>query len=189
MKITFIAFDLGGVLVDVDHHAMWNRLGAPQERVFEHHDAYSRGTLREREFVDNIAHLGRCDYDLAHDAWAAVVKPFPEANALVDDVINRGYGVAAWSNTDPIHGRTLQRQMPAELFGPGRALSFENGALKPELQFYADGLNQCKVSAENILFVDDRRENVKAAKTFGIHSECVRGIPDLRQTLARYGVL
>ena len=46
-------------------------------------------------------------------------------------------------------------------------LSFEIGALKPNDKVYEIVEKECKIEPENILFIDDKKENTISAKSRG----------------------
>jgi putative hydrolase of the HAD superfamily len=168
-----IAFDLGGVLVDVDHARAAARLGVSLDAWaaawFDgpHHDDISTGRIDADAFAAiGAARLG-CPAVDAKEAWAAVVEVWPGASALVDDVLRRGLRVLVWSNTDPIHSERMALALPA--IGTARGLSWRLGALKPDPAFYPRALD-ADLLPDHVLFLDDRADNVAAARAAGVHA-------------------
>jgi len=67
-------------------------------------------------------------------------------------------------------------------------LSFELGCAKPEEAIYRHCIEGLGVEAQEVLFVDDRSENVEAAAALGLEAIQYQGIGPLRAELAvRYG--
>ena len=55
-------------------------------------------------------------------------------------------------------------------------LSFELGYRKPEIEIYKKVQNQLPFSKENILFIDDKIDNIKSAKKMGWNTLCASGL-------------
>jgi putative hydrolase of the HAD superfamily len=184
-----VAFDLGGVLVDVDHARAARRLGvdtAAWERGWftgDAHDRVSRGLIDRDAFVADVAARLAHAPDALADAWASVVEVWSGAAELVAHVEARGLRVLVWSNTDPIHADVMARALPH--VADARALSFRLGAMKPEPQFYTRALAADGLRAEDVLFLDDRADNVAAARALGVRAEQILGgIADTRRIIS-----
>jgi HAD superfamily hydrolase (TIGR01509 family) len=67
-------------------------------------------------------------------------------------------------------------------------LSFEVGSVKPEPEIYRVCLESLGVKPAEALFVDDRRENVEAAKALGIDAVVFEGEDALAAELERRGL-
>lgn len=184
-----VAFDLGGVLVGVDHQAAARALGvsmAELERAFFSdgiHDAVTIGALDAEGFASAAARtLGRTTAE-ARAAWAAVVEVWPEGRALVEECLGAGLRVVLWSNTDPIHLEKMARALPPL---PLEHVSFALGAQKPDLEFFRRGLARL---GEAPVFVDDRDDNVAAARAAGVRAHVVQGPAAARAALVLEGLL
>ncbi len=189
--IEAVAFDLGGVLVDVSMERAAESFGITasqfRSRVFsrvgeEAHTAMSTGDGAVA-FLLHVAAEFETAVDIAERAWASVVRPRPTAAALLSVLAQRpNLAVTAWSNTDSIHTRRLLPAFPA-LFTKTRVLSFEVGFQKPTPAFFAAGIARLNVAPEAILFVDDRGENVDAARSFGIDAHVVTSVSEVESVL------
>jgi FMN phosphatase YigB (HAD superfamily) len=186
-----VAFDLGGVLVDVDkrHLAM---LGAPDvvDRGFHgpHHDAATVGDLDEDGFARAIvAALNSdgvtVDVAAAHALWARVVSFRPGATALLAACAARTT-THVWSNTDPIHWRVLGPAIDGVV--AHAASSFRVRAAKPDPRFYRLAL--AGIAPERVLFLDDRADNVAAARALGIDAVVCTSVDDARAHLRARGL-
>ena len=99
---------------------------------------------------------------------------------------SRGVTVAVGSNTNPLDIAALRRQFP-DLFVPfeGRVFaSHEIGAMKPARAFYAAVSAGLKLDPGVCVFIDDRGENVAAARQFGMHAIRYTGTDELTEELA-----
>lgn len=186
-----VAFDLGGVLVDVDKDHL--RSFGPRDvvdRAFHgpHHDAATVGDLDEHDFAVAIAaSLARdgvmIGVEHARDAWARVVSWRPGAAALLGACASR-VTTHVWSNTDPIHWRVLGAAIDGVV--AHAATSFRVRAAKPAAAFYVRALSG--LDPERVLFFDDRADNVAAARAMGIDAVVCASVDDARARLRARGV-
>lgn len=190
--IQFVAFDLGGVLVDVQLEHLAHSLRQPAsaiEAAFfgdNRHDAFSTGAVSAAEFFQDAARILRVSETEARAAWSGVVSPYPDAHDLLCS-LTRPF--VAWSNTDPVHIETLAPSLPSMLLGASRSLSYELGANKPAPQFFQRALAQLQWAPHEILYVDDRLDNVQAALTFGIAAHQVQGLEECVSLLHQMDLL
>ncbi len=189
MTAPIVAFDLGGVIVDVDHGAAARALGVPlidiERAFFSHgiHDAVTVGALDGPSFAAAAARaLGR-DEAAVTAAWAAVVEVRADGRALVDECLAAGLRVVLWSNTDPIHLARMAQALPPL---PLEHVSFALGAQKPDPEFFRRGLARLGAAP---VFIDDRADNVAAARALGIRAHQAQGPAEARAALAREGLL
>lgn len=190
--IQFIAFDLGGVLVDVQlkrlDEALQCGASVVEDAFFgeNRHDAFSKGVLEPSSYLRDVAQkLNRTETE-THAAWSNVVAPYHHAYAVLD-AVTRPY--AAWSNTDPVHIAALARALPPTLLGSQRCLSYEVHANKPDFAFFRCALARLKWAPEEILYLDDRAENVIAARSLGIIARQVDGLNETVAALHEVAVL
>jgi FMN phosphatase YigB (HAD superfamily) len=185
---SLVAFDLGGVLVDVDLNALMRRFSRPKGDV-EHaffaagrHDALSIGEIDAREFIASAAaSLDVAAID-AREAWGDVVSVRRGACELVDRVT---CDVIAWSNTDAIHAERLASGLPARLLRrDARAFSHEIGVAKPDPRFFVCAMERIGIAPDRVLFIDDRRENIEAARALGIEASVAASLEDVDALLA-----
>ena len=88
-----------------------------------------------------------------------------------------GFHVSALSNTNPVHWNYCLRSFieagydPSELFD-FTWLSYEMHLVKPDPAMFEAILAASGYVPDETLFVDDNRQNCKAAESFGIHTFC-----------------
>lgn len=188
-----VAFDLGGVVVDVDK-AVLVELGpndAVARAVFHDgiHDRLTVGALDADVFIDAAANALGLERARVRRTWASMVRFSVGGLELVAQCASRG-PVAIWSNTDPIHWSVLGPSLvPLSI---DVAPSFEIGAMKPHPAYFAGviaRLSAFGVGAGDIVFVDDRVENVEAACACGIDAVVVNGVNQARAALVARGIL
>ncbi|MCC7070489.1 MAG: HAD-IA family hydrolase [Deltaproteobacteria bacterium] len=189
MTPAIVAFDLGGVIVDVDHGAAARALGVSLDDIegafFSGgiHDAVTVGALDAAGFVAAAAAaLGR-DAAAVAAAWAAIVEVRADGRALIEECLAAGLRVVLWSNTDPIHLARMARALPPL---PLEHVSFALGAQKPDPEFFRRGLARLGAAP---VFVDDRADNVAAARALGVRAHQVQGPAEARAALVQEGLL
>ncbi len=188
-----VAFDLGGVVVDVDKNVL-AALG-PVELVARAffaaniHDDLTTGAVDGDGFIAGAADILGADVEVVRHTWASMVRFSDGGLSLIADCAARG-PVAIWSNTDPIHWAVL-----APSFSPlalDLAPSFLLGAMKPERAYFAAAVARLAghgyVTAD-IVFVDDRADNVAAAIACGIDAVIVDGVAGARAALVARAII
>ena len=68
-------------------------------------------------------------------------------------------------------------------------VSGEVGLAKPDPRIYSAAIERCRLAPERTVFVDDRLENVEAARAFGMHGLQFIDAGALRTDLAGLGLL
>lgn len=192
--ITTVLFDVGTVLVELDFSHLLDRfdfdLAAFQQ--WPPYDAYERGQIDEAEFLRlTNEHLNLELSVPEYHAWWNSILAGPVAG--VPELLQELHGkttLFALTNTSPTHYRYLIKHY--EWLSPFRRIysSFELHSRKPELEIYERFCQSEKLSPGEVLFIDDKLENVLAARTVGMAAELSEG--PLRQTRAilnKYGVL
>jgi len=175
---TTVIFDLGGVLVWTHWDKMAKPLadisGLPSERIMGEiltGDAYypfMRGEIQPKEFHRRVN--GQLGLNLTPGRFFALWKSVIAPNETIHNIIERLKGhcrIVLGSNTDPIHyARSLEVQEALRHFDDA-LLSYELGCCKPDLEFFRRGLEVLSVPPQDCVFIDDRSENVEAARSLG----------------------
>jgi len=86
---------------------------------------------------------------------------------LVESLRKKGYRVFLFSNTSLPHTRLLRRRGWDRLFD-GFLSSCELGSMKPSPTAFARALGKINAPPSEVVFIDDKEENVRGAKEFGI---------------------
>src|SRR5207249_8903447 len=127
-----------------------------------------------------FARMGDCDIGItldelksAFDAW--LQGAYPGAVELIDELKCSGVLTACLSNTNARHWRQVMEEIPqyADIMRrlDLRFASQEIGYAKPEPQVYLHAQQRMNVRPQEILFFDDRLENVEGARGVGWNSE------------------
>jgi FMN phosphatase YigB (HAD superfamily) len=198
LKISAITFDLGNVLVKVDHRRFCRRLAAlavlsPQEvyaQVFESslEPGYDTGRLTSREFYQRVtAHFGiALPYSRFTALWCDIFDPMNSMAEMVHHLGSR-FPLFLLSNTNSLHFDYIQARFAA-LLRPfrGFVLSYQVGSRKPEPGIYQALIRKVERPPAEILFLDDKEPFVEAARAHGLAAWQFRSPRELQRQLERH---
>jgi glucose-1-phosphatase len=176
------AFDLGNVLVKVDHGRFCRGLGeignlsaaAVCAAVFETglEQAYDKGEISSPEFYRGV--LARFGLDLPYPLfcrlWCEIFAPMEIMGEVAGQLAAR-YPLFLLSNTNELHFNYL-REHYSPVLRPFRnfILSFEVGSRKPEPEIYRELVRRAACAPGEILYLDDKLPFVAAAQAEGLQS-------------------
>ncbi|GGK88220.1 HAD family hydrolase [Deinococcus radiotolerans] len=104
--------------------------------------------------------------------YEAYMKPVPNARAVLTALRARGLKVGVLSNTLPSIDRTLQAVGLHDLVDVAVA-TCAVGVHKPDAGAYLHAAGALGVQPGEVLFVDDKQENVEAAVAVGMHARLI----------------
>lgn len=175
-SIKFIYFDLGGVMFRwngiYDHIS--KKYGRPIEdieKTYLKYDVLScRGLIRPEDIGQGMTKDLKLPKDNPFDFTETAMKvfaPIYETHNFVSTVI-KSYRVGLLTNIH--HGffdLSINHGHIPKLPYKEVVQSCLLGLIKPENEIYHHAQKKAKVPHENILFIDDYEENIKAAKELG----------------------
>jgi putative hydrolase of the HAD superfamily len=181
MPPTFFYFDMGNVLLHFDHRRAARQMaevaGTTPERVWEVvfggdlELRYEAGEVSTREFYDIFSKRTetRADFDRLAYAASAIFEENIPMKRVVALLQGAGYFTGVLSNTNEIHWRYVSdgRYGLFPRSFDAIALSYEIGANKPDERMYQRAAELAGVAPGEILYVDDRPENVDGALRAG----------------------
>ena len=196
-----VIFDLFGVLIRPPTAGGRRRLrtlaglGEPSfgTLYWQHRPGYDAGDLGSAEYWRLIGAQAGRSYDSGQvralvqaDAamWARPSRLMVRALLALRPA---GVRTAILSNVPGDIWRSLTGEHPWLLAPDATTLSFEAGAVKPDPAIYRRCLEQLGVAPQQALFVDDRLENITAARQLGLHTRRLtpQGRPFLAASLRR----
>lgn len=197
--VQVVLFDIGGVLArfaglavlqrltgidsEIEVAARW--LLSPWVRRFE------AGACTDAEFAAGIVAEWELPFSPEQflDQFPSWLEdPFDGAEQLLRDT-GAAAEVGCLSNTNSLQWRLLISHWPLSRLFEHRFLSFELGAVKPDLEIYRSVIESLAIAPEQILFLDDNALNVEGARRAGLRAEQTVGVAQARDVLARYGLL
>lgn len=153
----------------------------------------STGLLTADEWSDEIGRIVAerhgIDADDARRLWGGAKWSIDDDTvAIVREAKARGVPTACFSNATDRLEADLAEAGVADAFGT-IVSSYRLGLAKPDAAFYAAACEAAGVADDEILFVDDRAENVVGALAAGVHGVRYQGTDRLRAVLRRVGLL
>jgi glucose-1-phosphatase len=197
--ITTVIFDLGGVLVELgpvseilgetskqSEQQFWPAwLRSSVVREFE------TGRCSAAEFGERL--VAETGADMTGAEFLERFRRWPKglmtgASDLVVEVQAR-LRVGVLSNTNVLHWQYQQDSVEIQDLFERRYLSFEVGIAKPDRGIFRHVLRDLDQVASSVLFLDDNRINVDAAREIGMKADLVRGADAARAALVARGLL
>jgi len=187
MKPLFFIFDIGNVLFDFDFQVLNQRIaldsGLPMERPtkmdLEQCYAVEEGRISDQEFIDYLNSEKGLSWSVDHytKIWRDLFSINPVGHALFLKAVNRGLHVCTLSNIAEHHMQAIEQIDPHFFAGLSHGfLSYKMGVRKPCPTIYQQVLEKLDADGDQCLFIDDRIENVQAARAGGI--QAYRFIPE-----------
>ncbi|AFD25111.1 HAD family hydrolase [Deinococcus gobiensis] len=198
MTVKALFWDIGGVLLtngwDREQRAqVLASFGLDAAEFTERHKLAAPelelGRMTLAEYMDQTVFYEPRDFTPAEfrAAMEAVSQPHPESLALARE-LSAGIRMYALNN----EGRDLNEYRIATCGLQEFLLAFFTscylGVLKPNPAIYRLGLSFAGVRPEEAVMIDDRAQNVQAARSVGMHAVQFRDAAGLRAELAALGV-
>ena len=197
MSLQALIFDLGGVIVPFDQGKLFRRLAdrcaaedALQRIVDDNSDhRYATGELPidhlYGRFVDELGYQG--DWEAFRQDFCCHLEIDGAMLDLVER-LSRTHRVMLFSNTNQVHWDDLLARTDGLLGRFEPYLSHEIGAVKPHLHAFAVVAERAGVTPGRCLFIDDRMDNVEAARLAGFRSAQFTDQTSLAALLREAGV-
>jgi glucose-1-phosphatase len=174
-----VVFDLGKVLLDFDYSIAARRIAArskvPPEKIRQFID-YSpllfrleRGQLRTQQFYEEVCAATGFDATVEEfsDFFADIFVPIEPMVELHAALRQQGIPTYIFSNTNDLAITHIRRNFPFYGNFDGYILSYEQGVMKPDAAIYEVVERQSGRRGSEILYLDDRPENVAAGAARG----------------------
>ncbi len=180
--IKSIIFDMGNVLLDFNPEVPLDRFcgsdaekAAIRKELFGGKEWIERdlGNISPEEMYESIAKRIPEEYHEALKScvweWDYSMIPIDGAREFLNFVKDKGFGVYILSNASLDFYRYFTRHFDLDFFD-GIVVSADIHIIKPDKRIYEHLLSTYKLNGEECLFIDDREDNVLAAKAVGINA-------------------
>ncbi len=197
-NIRAVLFDFGGVLIDIKREKCieaFSQLGFPEvEQYIGNYTQtgffldFEKGLISPEDFrneIRNYSNKNLTDQQL-DKAWNAFLIDIPEYKLDLLRKLKKNYRVLLLSNTNIIHftqkGREEFEKQGLHLsdYFDKCYLSYELKMAKPQPEIFQYILENEKVKANEVLFLDDGEKNIKVAESLGFHTYLVNEKEDFR---------
>jgi HAD superfamily hydrolase (TIGR01509 family) len=174
-----VVFDLGKVLVDFDYSIAARRIAARGKMTLLEIAAYinqsslffeyESGRVTTQQFYDEIRGVTGFRGDLAEfsNCFADIFTAIEPMVQLQEELQRRGMPAYAFSNTNELAAEHIRRSFPFYTKLDGHILSYEHGAMKPDAKLYEVVERQSGRQEAELLYLDDRPENIAAGAARG----------------------
>ena len=173
-----VIFDLGKVLVDFDYGLAAEKFCAncalKPEAVrsvltSEILNRYETGLMTRTEFYEEICRATGFAGDIEQfgSFFADIFTPIEPMVELHAALRARGVPTYIFSNTNDLAIAHIRHNFPFFRNFDGYILSYEVGAMKPEAKIYEAAERQSGHRGSNLLYIDDRPENLVTAEARG----------------------
>lgn len=194
-------FDLGKVLVDFDYSIAARRIAARGKLTVLEIAAYinrsplfveyESGRVTTQQFFDEIRRVTGFQGDLAEfsNCFADIFTAIEPMVQLQAELQQRGMAAYAFSNTNDLAVAHIRRTFPFYSKFDGCILSYEHGVMKPDAGLYEVVERQSGRRGAEILYLDDRPENVAAGAARGWHAILHESPEKSRAAIQKLGLL
>lgn len=179
MKPSVLVFDLGKVLVDFDYSIAARRI-APlcsscpdPAKFFTQHAAllmsYELGNFTTQEFFNQIKAASGFSGTQAefNSFFADIFSPIQEMIDMHAELRKSRLPAYIFSNTNDLAVEHIRKRFPFFSNFDGYVLSYEHGAMKPSARLYEIVERSTGRRGAEIVYIDDRPENVEAGVARG----------------------
>lgn len=98
----------------------------------------------------------------------------------------RKYRIFLFSNTDSAHINYIYHNFPFVKHIKNKFLSFKVNAIKPDKKIFRIFLNKYGLNAEDCLFIDDMKPNIKASQSFKFNAIHYKDHKNFLKEFAKY---
>jgi len=177
-----IVFDIGSVLVEFIPEKVLQDMELPEDEVqtIAQYTAYSkywseldRGVIDKNEVIEKM--LSELPSEYRKDAklffekeLLKTAKTFDYAKNWLKELKESGYNIYLLTNyPDWMFDYHWENEFTFAPYIDGKVVSGKVKVLKPNPEIYNALLEKYKLNAKECLFIDDRAENIEAAKKLG----------------------
>lgn len=194
-------FDLGKVLVDFDYSIAARKIAARSSKA--PHDLhtffgsspllveYESGRISRQDFYDSVRHAIGFHGGLEEfgSYFADIFSELPETIALHAELRRRGFKTYIFSNTNDLAIEHVRRNFSFFADFDGYVFSYEIGAMKPLPPIYAAMEKLCGRRGADLIYIDDRPENIEAGAAHGWRAILHESAGQTRTALVKSGLL
>ncbi len=153
---------------------------------------WDRGAIKEQELIDAcIAEAPELKEEILKlflEDYEQLVEEYEYSVEFISRLKENGYRVYLLSNYSGSHYHREKKPFRFVDHVDGEVISYEVKHIKPEPEIYRILLEKYAIEPEKAVFLDDAKENLKAASVFGLHTIQVKSHEQAVADLRRLGV-
>lgn len=193
-----IVFDLGNVLLDFDPESHLEKLDYRGDlkvklktEIFETEEwlQLDRGTISQAEAVKKWQQRNpdlKTEIADVMAEWEKILTLKKETAEILKSLAAEDYNLYILSNFHQKAFEYVSSEYDFFNYFDGRIISADVGMIKPEAEIYENLLNKFNLKAGETLFIDDSKENIKAALKKGIRVIHFTNAESLEEELKLY---
>ncbi len=193
-----IVFDLGNVLLDFDPDSYLEELGYTESlksklksEIFETEEwlKLDRGNITQQQAVEKWQQRNP---DLKNEisevmaAWEKILTIKEDTEEILISLAAKNYNLYILSNFHQKAFEYVSSKYDFFNYFDGRVISADIGLIKPDSEIYDHLLDKFKLKAAETIFIDDSRENIKAALKKGLRVIHFTDAESLKEELKLY---
>jgi putative hydrolase of the HAD superfamily len=195
IMIKAIIFDVGGVITKdfPGFKILAEKLGIDYNLIVrvwkENETEIHKHKMTTEDFLNIVKEKTKLNADIV-GTWEKIYSENLELDQDVLKIIENlkgKYKLAIISNVSELHAR-LKRGMEFYSHFDAAILSHEVGAIKPQKEIFAHALKKLNLRAYECIFIDDKAENIAAAKALGFTAINFKNAEQLASELKALGV-
>ena len=195
-NVKVILFDLGRVLMHIDFEAFPNALGLmtnedrsqfDQAKIQINIREYETGRMSTDEFIDSLFEIFRRKFPKKKilDAFNMIIVSDNEEIIPLVEKMRTQYRIAVLSNTCECHWEEVMRVSSLIKFFPHLYTSFQFGVMKPDKVIYEKVCAAMNVNPNDVVFIDDLKENVDGAIKAGMNAFQFTDVQQLQNQISK----
>ncbi len=184
-NISAIIFDLGGVILNINYQntiEKFKKLGIQNPNYFyskktqtDIFNQIEKGEISKKAFLLKLQKetIG-ANIKQIENAWNSMLLNLPKQRVDFLKRIRKKYPIFLLSNTNAIHIAEFKKKLGSTHYNKFYNLfekvyySHKIGYRKPHAKIFQLLLTENKLSADEVLFIDDSIQHIKSAKKIGI---------------------
>lgn len=194
-----LTFDLGNVVFNVDFNLIYKywseHSDVPYSKIKEYFeqdknfDRFERGDISEEEYrsiTEAALQINLSVEDFDKGLSNLYLDETEGINSLLKE-LRKNYRIIALSNTNSIHEKVWRIKYKDTMDQFEKIFrSHKMNTRKPENQPYLIALDYLKMKPEEVIFLDDKEENIEPAKTLGMETIKVESPAQMKFELKQF---
>ena len=195
-NVKAIIFDLGAVILNINYQNTideFKKLGVKNPNSFYSKKTQTHlfnqietGKISQKGFLLKIQkETSDASIQQVKNAWNAMLLDLPEERIKLLKSLNQNYAIFLLSNTNALHICEFKKKLGNKEYTEFYNLfdkvyySHKIGFRKPQAEAFTIILNQNKLAAHEVLFIDDSPQHIEGAKKLGIQAYHLQENEDL----------